>query len=637
MLPLVLTVVAIVVTVMGATVTPGNAVPALVLEQSGHWVLDRAAATVVHVHGGTRQVDAQVALPPDAAQDGVLAVGGDTEGYVVGRDRVWTFDKSTLTVVASAPTPAAEIPVPIEVAGGPYLVYRQAGTVVRLGRPAMVARAGGPLGLPVHTDDATVWVHRPDSGAICALRRDALDLDCSAHVPPGTPGGLTVAAGAATFVDTGTDTARRFRGPALDAGAGVGADLPDDVLLGDRDAGTRLPVVTPAANLLRLLDVAGLPDLRPGGPPLDVPLGAGSFSAPMSSGAVVVVLELTGSRLLTFTTDGAKVAEVVLPPGTGAQALQRGADGRIYVDEPDGTRTHVVQPDGSVAPVDLGPGRAPGAAVAPSVEQLRPLAPSPAGGRRPGAAVDVRAAPGGPVVPVGPAGPAAPVGAPAVPGVVVPPPVPVEPDPVDAPPVGQPQPALPAPPTGLVAVRHNLSGTLLVRVDWTPPAGSPVPVTGYQVTTANTALSAGTTTTTEPTHDDLRNYCAPGVTYTVRSVAADGSTSLPVTATPAERPDCTQPTSVTSAVAEADGSVTVTVDCVTSSNSPWDRGQIEVLFDGDRRNPDLQTCNKASAEHDFHTFSITGLDPGTTYSVTSRTTSPTGPKTSDPVRVTTNP
>jgi hypothetical protein len=240
-------------------------------------------------------------------------------------------------------------------------------------------------------------------------------------------------------------------------------------------------------------------------------------------------------------------------------------------------------------------------------------------------------------VPVVPAGPVAPGGAPVIPGGVLPLP-PADPDPVQPTPVEPPPAALPAPPTGLAAARDNLSGTLIIDVDWTPPANSPVPVTGYQVVTANTPLAAGTTTTVETTHRDLRNYCAPDVTFTVRSVAADGSTSLPVTTTPAgRRPDCTQPTSVTSAVAEADGSVTVTVDCETPGRGPWETGQIQVLFDGDQRNPELQACSRGDALHDFHTFSITGLAPGTTYSVTSRTTSTTGPKTSDPVQVTTNP
>jgi hypothetical protein len=719
LLPLVLTVVGVVGAVAGATVSTGGAVPALVLEQSGHWVLNRAASTVVHVHGGTRQVDAQVALPADAARDGVVAVAGDTEGYVVGRDRMWTFDRSTLTVIASAPTPAAEVPVPVDVAGGPYLVYRQAGTVVRLGRPAVVLHVGGPLGPPVHTADGTVWVHRPDSGAVCALRREAVELDCSTSVAPGTPGGLSVTAAAATFVDTVADTGRRVRGAAFDAGAALGADLPDDTLLGDQQAGPRLPVVAPGQGLLRLLDVAGLPDLHPGGPPIDVGLGPGSFSPPLVSGSVVVVLELTTSRLLTFTADGVKVAEVALPPGTGADALQQGADGRIYVDEPGGGRTHVVQPDGTVVAVDLGPGTAPGAAVAPPEAQRRGVVPPPVG-QVP--VPDVRAAPGPGVVP-----PAQPGG---LPGQLLPqppipqPPIPQPPDPLppgpgdpnppvvpagptgvravltgadgatvtwnpvdggglpvtytvsrgtDAQTIASTQPTAtfagltpatyrftvtaataagtspasapsnavtvaapaPEPPTGLAAQRHNISGTLDVMVDWTAPAAGPVPVTGYQVTRAG-KLASGTSTTTKPHFDDFDNFCSPTVTYEVRSTTADGTTSAPATFTLDSPVDCTVPTEVTSAVAEADGSVTVTVDCTTASHSPWDTTQpIQVLFDGVRRNTDSQTCARKSQEHDFHTFAIAGLQPGTTYAVASRTTSSTGTKTSAALAVTT--
>ena len=149
--PVVLTVACLFGLIGAAIAATAPTLPEVVLAQSGHWAVDKSTGSVVHVHGGTRQVDARVALPADAA-DARTALQGDTQGFVVGRDRAWAFDKATLTVDPPIPLPAAdETPVGIETPGGPYLVYRGRGTIVRLGAPTAVVEAGGPVGPPVHT------------------------------------------------------------------------------------------------------------------------------------------------------------------------------------------------------------------------------------------------------------------------------------------------------------------------------------------------------------------------------------------------------------------------------------------------------------------------------------------------------
>jgi hypothetical protein len=196
--------------------------------------------------------------------------------------------------------------------------------------------------------------------------------------------------------------------------------------------------------------------------------------------------------------------------------------------------------------------------------------------------------------------------------------------------------AKPAAPTGLAAARHNMSGSLFVISTWAAPADSPLPVAGYQVTITG-KVKSGTYRTADLQYMDGDNYCSPTVTMAVRSYASDGTLSEPTSVTVDDPVDCTPYTEVTSAVAEADGSVTVVVDCQSGARGPDARSNIDVLFDGQRRNTDVQQCNHSPEGHDPHTFTITGLQPATTYAVTARTTSVTGTKTSNAVQVTTNP
>lgn len=104
--------------------------------------------TVFHIDGASRNVDAQLGLPADP---GSQVVQGETGGYVVGGNRIIEFGKSDLAVGKVTAPAAQERPVALEIAGGPYLVYRQAGQIVRLGdehTPPLRRAAGSAIRWP---------------------------------------------------------------------------------------------------------------------------------------------------------------------------------------------------------------------------------------------------------------------------------------------------------------------------------------------------------------------------------------------------------------------------------------------------------------------------------------------------------
>jgi hypothetical protein len=348
-----LSVVVVVVVVVSMMIVGGASSPAVAFQQTGHWVFNRSESSVVHVDSGTRQVDARV-LTPAVGTDPVFALQGDRQGFLVGRKSITVFGKSTLTVDSTIPTGQSELPVGIEVVGGPYLVYQQAGTIVRLGVPPLTIPIGGKVGRPVYTDDGTIWLHRLDNGALCALRRAADTLDCSLQTAAGAPGALTVTSSKPAFLDTAQDALQSIETAALLAPVAVGTDLPDAALIGDRDTQGRLPAVVTAPNRLVLADTSGVPAGRAGGPPIPVDLGDGQFTSPVAADGVVAVIEQTHNRLLTFGIDGRPLGAVDLPPGGGPASIARGEDGRIYVDDADGAVTHVVGPDGKVTSIKTG-------------------------------------------------------------------------------------------------------------------------------------------------------------------------------------------------------------------------------------------------------------------------------------------
>ena len=333
---LVVSAVAVLTVVLAATATAtGSANPAVAFQQTGHWLVNKIESTAVHVDGGTREVDARVALPSGAG-DALFTVQGDRQGFVVSRAAVTVFGKSTLTVEGTLPTGQSEVPVAVEVVGGPYLVYREAGTVVRLGTPPTSIPVGGPVDRPVATDDGTVWLRRPDNGSVCALRRDADLLDCAERTAARAPGALTVAGTLPGFLGTADDAVGVFGEATAPAVAPVplGAALPDDAQIADRDTRGRLPPVVVAPSRLVLADSSGVPTGRGGGAAVEVDLGPGTFTSPVAQDGVVAVVDQTRNRLLTFSVDGRPLGSVDLPPGAGPASISAGEDGRLTSTTP---------------------------------------------------------------------------------------------------------------------------------------------------------------------------------------------------------------------------------------------------------------------------------------------------------------
>ena len=318
----------------------------------GHWVYRVADEAAYHVDGSTGQVDARVGVPGAEADSQVAQ--GNGAGYVVERKRITIFDESTLHVEDAVEPPATERPVVLEVAGGPYLVYRNAGQVVRLGDPMATVAAGGPLTDPVATRDGTVWLHRIDSGALCALPRGATRLSCPARMEQQHQGLLTVVGDRAAVVDTTADTVTLVHDDGFGVSRPLGFDVPATARVAAADAGGRLAVLDAEHDRMHLVDTAGL-DGRPESAPIEVDLPeGGEFDGPVAAANVVAVVNTAANELLTYDSTGERRETTKLPDKEGAPRLVSGEDDRIYVDSPDGSHVLVVDgSDGSVLDVPV--------------------------------------------------------------------------------------------------------------------------------------------------------------------------------------------------------------------------------------------------------------------------------------------
>ncbi len=321
--------------------------------QVGHWVYNDAAQSAFHVDGSTSRVDARANVP--GAERGSQVVQGDENGYVVERNRVTEFDKATLSVEESTPAPAPETPFVLEIAGGPYLVYRNAGRIVRLGDPAATVPAGGPLSRPVATTDGTVWVHRIDNGSICELPKGAAVLTCTAQLPPGHGGALTLVGDRPVALDSTGDSLHRVGQDGLGEALPLGIKLSPSAQVANSAVGDRLAIADPERNQLHLIDISGLDQDRPSAKPISVELTKGSrFNGPVSSSDVVAMVDETRGEVLTYDSTGTLKATKKVPGEGTAPRLAKGEDNRIYVDTSDGSHVLVVNgEDGSVADVDV--------------------------------------------------------------------------------------------------------------------------------------------------------------------------------------------------------------------------------------------------------------------------------------------
>ncbi|KOV87287.1 hypothetical protein ADL03_07755 [Nocardia sp. NRRL S-836] len=417
--------------------------------QSGHWVVNVALGQAVHVDGANKKPDGQVALPK--VDRGSQVVQSPTSGYVVGSNDVTEFDRSTLEVERTVPLPSnGERPTAVEVAGGPYLVYAESGQVVRMGGgEPKVLSAGRGLGAPVTTEDATLWVHRAETGAICAWARGADQLSCPASAPAGHTGGLTVSGGKPVFVDATAGSMSTVEASGLGEQTPLGLSLPPGVRVAPADVAGKIAILDPDRDRLHLVE--------PGGTPVTVDLPAGDYASPSVTGTSVVLLDRGKNVLRTYGGDGRPRKETPIPAEKGEPRLSRGEDARVYVDGAEGKHVVVVDGDGSITPVEVeGKGKN---------EKPQPPTAQPPTAQPPLALPD----PQPPIVQQPPAG-------------------------RTQPPVRQnPPPATQAPPPAIPATPPGLSGNLAVNitsnetaatVTWTAAPANGAPVTSYRLSWA---------------------------------------------------------------------------------------------------------------------------------------------------------
>jgi hypothetical protein len=500
-LPLALVVSATLVAVTAAVSGASSAPPGVRFAQAGHWFASPAEDLLYHVNGSAGAVDARARI--DGMEPGSQVVQGDTTGYVVGSSQILEFGKSTLTVEQTLTAPAGERPVAVEAEGGPYLVYRDTGTVVRLGAEPRTIPAGPPLGEPVVTPDGTLWLHRTDSNVLCRLRPATDVLSCSAAAPQGHAGALTVVGEQAVFVDTDADTLSPVTADGLGRATPAGGDLPAGAAIAGADVQGRLAVLDAARHRLQLVDVSGLDAERPAPAlaPVEVQLPPGSYTTPSAGRTSVVLLDRQHRSVLTFDQDGRRQSVATVPPESGEPRLSRGQDDRVYVEGGEGRQVLFVDDRGRARAVPpAGAGSRPGSqAPKPSGEPATPpvrndTPPDPA--NQPGTTSTAPTA-------------ADPI-----------PPAPTTRAPGAVPPARE---AVPASPPGMPPqAKARVEGDTIV-VSWGAAAANGAAVSGYQVSWAPVA-GGGNEAATRP--GDSRSATLTGITRGVAyriTVAAENA------------------------------------------------------------------------------------------------------------------
>lgn len=350
-LPLVALIAACLAAVTAALSGAAQPVSSLQFAQSGHWIANVELGTVFRINGSTKSVDAQARIP--GMEPGSQVVQGETSGYVVGRTRIIEFGKSDLEVERTLEPLTGERPVAVETDGGPYLVYREAGRVVRLGVPSEKIPAGGTtLGNPVATPDGTLWLHRLDSNVLCHVPKGDATVSCSPGAPTGHTGALTVVDERAVFVDTTEDQLRPVSAEGIGEPVPTNIDVSPSALVAPADAEGRVAVLEPASGEMHLIDATGL-DGGEAAPPVTVDLPEGEYSAPTTSESSVVLLDLTNKQVLTYSPDGTPKETTALPKEATDPRLTRGQDERVYVDGAEGGHVMVVDQDGAVSQVPI--------------------------------------------------------------------------------------------------------------------------------------------------------------------------------------------------------------------------------------------------------------------------------------------
>lgn len=437
--------------VAAAVTGAAHPLPGLRVVPGGHWVYNSVLHVAFHVDGGTAGIDAQAAVPGD---QGSQVLQGDASGYVVGSERITEFGKSDLTARPSMVPPAVEVPVGVETVGGPYVVYRRAGQIARLGDPVATMSAGGPVGDPVAAADGTLWLPRTTSGLLCRLDRGAVSLSsCPVPLPAGHGGALTLVGDAPHFVDTTDGSVRAVEAGGLGTAVPMGVAATAELRPAANDVAGRVPVLDPSANRLYLVDPA--PNPRK---PIVVALPAGHYDGPVAGGSVVALVNRDTGTLLTFDAAGRPTDAKPVPPGEGTSRLVRGEDARVYVDGGQGTHVLVVGKDGKVTDVPVVP---------------------PAG--KPDQPVPERPTPGQPPVPRPGTGSQPDVDAGDKPKPHNPPPPPRNPSP----------PAVPASPPGAPPGVSATGGDGSATVSWGAAADNRAAVTSYRISWAGGSRTVG--------------------------------------------------------------------------------------------------------------------------------------------------
>jgi outer membrane biosynthesis protein TonB len=405
----------------------------------------------------------------------------------------------------------------------------------------------------IATTDGTVWVQR-GADRLCRLQRGHKALACSVSVPAGHAGSLAAVDDRPVYVDRTAGTVAPVEAGGVGHAVSVGApDALIDGQVADADAGGRLPVVVAGRPgqpaVLLLVDASTVASGRTAAAPITVPLGSHQYDPPVATGGSVVVIDRTTHDVLTFDNRGRRTADVHAR-SAGPLRASRGDDGRVYVDNSDGTATYVVDGDGTVTAVDdngpPGPGRPDdgnpgnGASPSPPTDRPHPSSPPP-----------VEPPPGNPPPrPTEP--PAPPPGAPpSTPPPITPPPS----APPPSPPADTPAPQVPDAPATVTAAAA--AGHL--DVSWFAPADNGSSITGYRVTwTCSGTSCAGHRDVAADDHSAQITATA-GTRYVV-SVAARNGVGLGKATSSASvvaKPPAPGPLNARASAA-ADGSVTVT-------------------------------------------------------------------------------
>lgn len=492
---------------MAAVVSGGaGSASGLQLQQPGHWVASPELNSVSFVNGSSKSIDAQVPVP--GLEPGSQVVQGDTSGYVIGPSRVIEFGKSNLAVQHTIAVPTGERSIGIETPGGPYLVFREAGEVMRLGSSPQMISAGGALGDPVATPDGTLWLHRTDAGVLCELPKDAAQITCPGLLPSGHSGALTVVGASAAFVDTTSNVIQPVTTDGLGKAERLNVDPSPDARVSPAAADGRVAILEPNSSRMYFVDAADLSGATPARPPVTVDLPQSVYSNPTASESSVVLLDLTHNTVLTYGPDGVQRQATPIPPETGQPELARGEDNRVYVDGGEGKHVLVVDSGGAVSQVPVEGAKPP---VAPPVA---PPPASPPSGNRVPSPPDIRADGGPAKKPDKPKPPVTPV----VPVTTV-------------------QKAIPASPPGIAGnVSAQLQGAN-ASVSWSAAADNGAAVSSYRVSwSPSSGAGAGSTSSPGSARSATITGLRAGIRYAITVVAVNSAGSGAPASTSVQRP-----------------------------------------------------------------------------------------------------